>query len=141
MNNPCFDCDFPDGKNPSLNQSIKYHDNKITIVYDDNYSNKSLNESHNLSSSTKKILYANDEWYSMTAREKCYYLFSTLVKMVTFVVLLYVFLISLNFMSIGFTMIAGYSFRISKIISYVLSSPIGALCIGIIFTAIIQNAT
>ena len=58
-----------------------------------------------------------------------------------FIVLLYMFLLSLNFMTIGFTMVAGYAIKAGPVIKFVLANPFAALAIGIIATAIMQNAT
>ena len=80
-------------------------------------------------------------WNSFTRREKLTYLIGSMLKIILFVVLLYLFLLSLNFMTIGFTMVAGYTIKGGPIIRYVLSNPFAALTIGIIATAIMQNAT
>ena len=55
--------------------------------------------------------------------------------------LLYLFLLSLNFMTIGFTMVSGYVIKAGDVIKFVLANPFAALAIGIIATAIMQNAT
>jgi Na+/phosphate symporter len=44
-------------------------------------------------------------------------------------------------MTIGFTMVAGYAIKAGPVIKFILSNPFAALAIGIIATAIMQNAT
>lgn len=50
-------------------------------------------------------------------------------------------MLSLSFMTIGFTMVTYIALKIGNIIQFLLSNPFAALAIGIIATAIMQNAT
>ena len=54
---------------------------------------------------------------------------------------MFIVLLSLNFMTIGFTMVAGYAIKAGHVIKFVLANPFAALAIGIKATAIMQNAT
>jgi len=81
------------------------------------------------------------EWSSYNKKEKISYIIFAIIKMILFIVLLYFFLLSLNFMTIGFTMVAGYAIKAGPVIKFILSNPFAALAIGIIATAIMQNAT
>lgn len=81
------------------------------------------------------------EWYEFTKREKVLYVTFSVLKVLLFVVLLYLFLLSLSFMTIGFTMVSGYAIKAGPTIKFILSNPFAALAIGIIATAIMQNAT
>lgn len=81
------------------------------------------------------------EWSSYTKKGKISYIIFAFIKIIMFIVLLYMFLLSLNFMTIGFTMVAGYAIKAGPIIKFILSNPFAALAIGIIATAIMQNAT
>ncbi len=51
------------------------------------------------------------------------------------------FLLSLSFMTIGFTMVTYIALKIGGVIRFLLSNPFAALAIGIVATAIMQNAT
>ena len=92
-----------------------------------------------LSIDSKKSIDTN--WSSYDSVEKTSFLLKSILKIILFFVLLYLFLFSLNFMSIGFTLISGYAVRASDIIKLLLSNPFAALAIGVIVTALIQNAT
>ena len=81
------------------------------------------------------------DWKEMSKKEKLSYIFSSSLKSLLAVILLYMFLISLSFMSIGFTLVTSYALEAGEVIKYVLSNPFAALCIGIIATALMQNAT
>ena len=81
------------------------------------------------------------EWSTYTKKGKISYIIFAFIKIIMFIVLLYVFLLSLNFMTIGFTMVAGYAIKAGPVIKFILSNPFAALAIGIIATAIMQNAT
>lgn len=62
-------------------------------------------------------------------------------KAILFILFLYLFLLSLSFMTIGFTMVTYIALGIGNIIRFLLFNPFAALSIGIIATAIMQNAT
>ena len=81
------------------------------------------------------------EWINYNKREKILFVIFSTLKVILFIVLLYLFLLSLNFMTIGFTMVSGYVIKGRDVIKFVLSNPFAALAIGIIATAIMQNAT
>lgn len=81
------------------------------------------------------------EWSSYNKQEKISYITYAILKIILFIVLLYLFLLSLNFMTIGFTMVAGYAIKAGPTIKFILANPFAALAIGIIATAIMQNAT
>ena len=81
------------------------------------------------------------EWIEYTKPEKISYVLFSILKVILFIVLLYLFLLSLSFMTIGFTMVSGYAIRAGPVIKFILSNPFAALAIGIIATAIMQNAT
>ncbi len=63
------------------------------------------------------------------------------MKFIMFLILLYLFLLSLSFMSIGFTLVSRYALQAGDIIKFILSNPFAALSIGILLTALMQNAT
>ena len=65
----------------------------------------------------------------------------TCLKFLLAILLLYVFILSLSFLSIGFTLVASRVAIASEVIKYVLSNPFAALAIGIIVTAVMQNGT
>jgi sodium-dependent phosphate cotransporter len=44
-------------------------------------------------------------------------------------------------MSLGFTLVTSYAIKAGDVIKFILSNPLAALCIGIIATALMQNAT
>ena len=81
------------------------------------------------------------EWSTYNKKEKISYIIFAIIKIILFIILLYLFLLSLNFMTIGFTMVAGYAIKAGPVIKFILSNPFAALAIGIIATAIMQNAT
>lgn len=81
------------------------------------------------------------EWPDYTTREKVQFIVFTLLKAALFIMLLYLFLLSLSFMTIGFTMVTYIALKIGPLIQFLLSNPFAALSIGIIATAIMQNAT
>ena len=84
---------------------------------------------------------SDKEWSSYTKPEKTSYIIFAILKIILFIVLLYLFLLSLNFMTIGFTMVAPYAIKAGPVIKFILANPFAALAIGIILTAIMQNAT
>ena len=86
----------------------------------------------------KKI---KDNWYDMNKNEKIKYIISSIIKSFLALLLLYIFLLSLSFMSIGFTLVTSYAIKAGDIIKFILANPFAALSIGILVTAIMQNAT
>ena len=84
---------------------------------------------------------APKDWYFYTWSEKSVYILKSALKFLLFFAFLYVFLLSLNFMTIGFTLISPFALKHTEIIRFTLSNPFAALAIGIILTAIMQNAT
>ena len=85
--------------------------------------------------------FAEKSWITHTSKEKMLFITKTLMKLLVFISLVYLFLVALNFMNIGFTMVAAYTYKAKDIIKYLLHNPFGSLCIGIIVTAFLQNAT
>ena len=83
----------------------------------------------------------NKQWIHNTKPEKISYIIFSILKVILFIVLLYLFLLSLNFMTIGFTMVSGYAIKAAPVIRFILANPFAALAIGIVVTAIMQNAT
>ena len=81
------------------------------------------------------------EWENLSRKQKVQFVFYSIFKFVIFVLLLYLFLLSLSFMSIGFTMVTSYALQAGDVIRFILANPFAALAIGIIATAIVQNAT
>ena len=81
------------------------------------------------------------EWKQMDKKEKIIYSFLTTLKFLLALILIYIFLLSLSFLTIGFTLISSHAIKASKSIKYVLKNPFAALAIGIIATAIMQNGT
>ena len=106
------------------------------------YQLKSLDEKN---SGQKTLSIAHNvqekEWQQMLRKEKLFYCLLTTLKFSLALVLLYIFLLSLSFLSIGFTLISSHAIKASGTIKYVLSNPFAALAIGIIVTAIMQNGT
>lgn len=110
-------------------------DKHISIQVDDSQRRKSIADEIQKQNPNIK------EWYEFTKREKVLYVIFSVLKVLLFVVLLYLFLLSLSFMTIGFTMVSGYAIKAGPTIKFILSNPFAALAIGIIATAIMQNAT
>ena len=81
------------------------------------------------------------EWIDYSQHEKVMFVSLSVLKFVLFVVLLYLFLLSLSFMSIGFTMVSSYALLAGDTIGFLLSNPFASLAIGIVATALMQNAT
>jgi solute carrier family 34 (sodium-dependent phosphate cotransporter) len=97
-----------------------------------------LNAKEETSETTNKH---GKEWSSYKKHEKTSYIIFAILKIILFIVLLYFFLLSLNFMTIGFTMVAPYAIKAGPVIKFILANPFAALAIGIVLTAIMQNAT
>jgi solute carrier family 34 (sodium-dependent phosphate cotransporter) len=101
---------------------------------------------HGSQKSTQKTLsialnVPEKEWQQMLRKEKLFYCLLTTLKFLLALVLLYIFLLSLSFLSIGFTLISSHAIKASGTIKYVLSNPFAALAVGIIVTAVMQNGT
>jgi sodium-dependent phosphate cotransporter len=108
-----------------------------------------LNKKTNLNKKKSVVLIVKEEttnkhdkeWSSYKKHEKTSYIIFAILKIILFIVLLYFFLLSLNFMTIGFTMVAPYAIKAGPVIKFILANPFAALAIGIVLTAIMQNAT
>jgi sodium-dependent phosphate cotransporter len=81
------------------------------------------------------------DWCNLSRKQKIRFVVYSILKFLLFVLLLYLFLLSLSFMSIGFTMVTSYALQAGDVIRFILANPFAALAIGIIATAIVQNAT
>jgi solute carrier family 34 (sodium-dependent phosphate cotransporter) len=88
-----------------------------------------------------EMKYPEKEWYFYTKQEKTRFILTSVMKFIMFSILLYLFLLSLSFMSIGFTLVSRYALQAGDIIKFILSNPFAALSIGILLTALMQNAT
>ncbi|CAF0920334.1 unnamed protein product [Brachionus calyciflorus] len=80
-------------------------------------------------------------WEEYSKKDKILYVLYSIIKIIIFIILLYLFLLSLNFMTIGFTLVSPYALKAGDAIRFLLENPFAALSIGIIVTAILQNAT
>lgn len=80
-------------------------------------------------------------WSLYTRKEKTIYILKSSARIIAFLIFLYLFLLSLNFMTIGFTLVTPYAVKAGPTIKFLLSNPFAALAIGILATAIMQNAT
>ena len=88
-----------------------------------------------------ELKYPEKEWYFYTKKEKIRFTVTSVLKCFMFLILLYLFLLSLSFMSIGFTLVSRYALQAGDIIKFIWSNPFAALSIGILLTALMQNAT
>lgn len=113
----------------------------VSIVTDKKEAKKREKKQKALEKKEKKKADDSKEWVLYTKPEKTSYIIFSILKVILFIVLLYLFLLSLNFMTIGFTMVSSYAIKAGPVIRFVLSNPFAALAIGIIVTAIMQNAT
>jgi hypothetical protein len=93
------------------------------------------------SKSENQQIYPEKEWYFYTQKEKTRFILTSVLKCFLFLILLYLFLLSLSFMSIGFTLVSRYALQAGDVIKFILSNPFAALSIGILLTALMQNAT
>ena len=103
----------------------------------------SITSQRRLDSQTKQ-LESNEwgpDWERYSNQEKLFFILTSILKSILAILCLYLFLLSLNFMSIGFTMISSYAIQAGGIIGFLLSNPFASLAVGIIVTAIMQNAT
>jgi hypothetical protein len=81
------------------------------------------------------------DWEQYSNQDKLIFVLTSMLKSILAILCLYLFLLSLNFMSIGFTMISSYAIQAGGVIGFLLSNPFASLAVGIIVTAIMQNAT
>ncbi|CAF0850978.1 unnamed protein product [Brachionus calyciflorus] len=102
---------------------------------------KGLNTNNDLKQQDSENKIPERDWSNFSKAEKLSYTIFSIIKIIVFIILLYFFLLSLNFMTIGFTLVSPYALKIGHIIKFLLSNPFAALSIGIIATAIMQNAT
>ena len=80
-------------------------------------------------------------WKSNSKQKKIIYIISAILKIILLIILLYIFILSLSFMSIGFTLVSSFAKKGTPVINFLLANPFAALSIGIIATALMQNAT
>ena len=132
--------------NLAFEKKEKYPNESVTTNSVD-YKIEAIKQIHNKSIDQNQIkeqtelTYPDKEWYFYTKREKIRFVIASVLKFSLFLCLLYLFLLSLSFMSIGFTLVSSYALKADKIIKFILSNPFAALSIGILLTAIMQNAT
>ena len=81
------------------------------------------------------------EWDKYSAKEKLFFIFFIIVKLCFVIVFLYMFLLSLNFLTIGFTLVTPYLLSAKETFGFFLANPFGAFAIGIFFTSILQDCT
>jgi sodium-dependent phosphate cotransporter len=81
------------------------------------------------------------DWERYSNQDKLIFVLTSMLKSILAILCLYLFLLSLNFMSIGFTMISSYAIQAGGVIGFLLSNPFASLAVGIIVTATMQNAT
>ncbi|RNA36485.1 Sodium-dependent phosphate transport 2B [Brachionus plicatilis] len=117
---------------------FKANADSIQLRHDSNIFDVQLN-SHKTPS--KNSDHSEKYWNDFNKSQKFSYVFYSVLKFIFFAIFLYIFLLSLNFMTIGFTLISPYALRIGNLIKFLLSNPFASLAIGILSTAIIQNAT
>lgn len=98
--------------------------------------------------SLKKILPSDEEedesdrpWHIYSTKEKLNFVLFTFIKMILLIVSLYIFLLSLNFLTIGFTLVSPHALKAEQAVQFLLSNPISALSVGILITAVLQSAT
>lgn len=98
--------------------------------------------------SLKKILPSDEEedesdrpWRIYSTKEKLNFILCTFIKMILLISSLYIFLLSLNFLTIGFTLVSPYALKAEKAVQFLLANPISALSVGILVTAVLQSAT
>ena len=89
---------------------------------------------------SERIEWGSD-WERYSNQEKIFFILTSILKSMLAILCLYLFLLSLNFMSIGFRMISSYAIQAGGVIGFLLSNPFASLSVGIIVTAIMQNAT
>ena len=133
------------GENPSSIslKNIQVIEKETEIDKQKNKNNEYETQRRN--SSIKPInnepMQSDKKWNEYTRSEKISYIFFSSLKIIIFIVLLYLFLLSLNFMTIGFTLVSSVALKGGDVIRFILSNPFAALAIGIIITAIMQNET
>ena len=98
---------------------------------------KNLNENIEDSNTTK----IEKDWDKYKIREKLSFILYSTIKFGFLFSLIYLFMLSLRFLSIGFTLVSRYALQAGDIIKFILSNPFAALSIGILLTALMQNAT
>ena len=83
----------------------------------------------------------NPNWNEYTRKEKVVFVVLTVVKSIVAILCLYLFLLSLNFMTLGFNMVTYYALQAGEVIGFLLSNPFACLAVGVVVTALMQNAT
>ena len=106
-----------------------------------NFNNDNEKDQNGKEKFQSELKYPEKEWYFYTQKEKLRFIVTSVLKCFLFLILLYLFLLSLNFMSIGFTLVSRYALQAGNVIKFILSNPFAALSIGILLTALMQNAT
>ncbi|RNA36598.1 sodium-dependent phosphate transport 2B [Brachionus plicatilis] len=98
--------------------------------------------------SLKKVIQSEEEedesdrpWHVYSKKEKLNFILLSSIKIIFLTLLLYVFLLSLNFLTIGFTLVSPHALKADHAIQFLLSNPLAALSIGILVTAVLQSAT
>ena len=141
MDNPAFNL----GEMPATAMNVT---NEISEEkYDQNVSfSINLNSSENFDSAKNKLDRENgqieeDSWWIFTKKKKIRSILNLFLKIFIFIFLLYFFLLSLSFLTIGFTLISPYALQAGKAVSFFLQNSFGSLAIGILVTALMQNAT
>lgn len=126
-------------KSSDKNRSVHFNTTEIIIVPPESSQFNSSDEK--IPPKIRRKSFGEKSWITHTYQEKLLFIVKTCMKIIIFLSLVYLFLIALNFMNIGFTMVAAYTFKAKKIIRYLLHNPFGSLCIGVMVTALLQNAT
>lgn len=81
------------------------------------------------------------EWNKYSAKEKLLFILFTIIKLFFVIGFLYMFLLSLNFLSIGFTLVTPYLLSAKDTFGFFLANPFAAFAIGLFFTSILQDCT
>ena len=81
------------------------------------------------------------DWADLSRNQRILYITLSVFKGLLAILFLYIFLLSLSFMSIGFTLVTSYALQAGDVIRFLLKNPFASLSIGIIATAFMQNAT
>ena len=80
-------------------------------------------------------------WPEYTKFEKIMFVILSIFKVLVFILLLYIFIVSLTFVTIGFTLVAPLALSWGPSIKFILTNPFTACALGLIVTALMQNGT
>ena len=69
----------------------------------------------------------NNNWIFYSKKQKIVFIIAAILKILLFIALLYIFIISLNFMTIGFTLVSSFAKTGSQIIKFLLANPLGII--------------